>query len=453
LERAARVIDPGHGTAPLQPRRSFLSTMGWNVALVAFAWPLSVATSVVIGRWLGPERKGEYTLASLVGTLFLTALGLGIPASISYYLGGGKVPASSLVKTLVVLAMGLSAVALAITCLLDGTGWCLYVFGMRRLSPAVWLAVAGIPFALLGTFLQFVILAQGHSVWFAAVSALGQIAVSVLIGVLVLADRLTPFTAIAASLAAQAVSCLVLLAVEQRQVSWLHAPLLPRESWTGLIRFSGLNYIGGLFYFMIQRADVLMVSVLIGLRAVGIYSVAYGVAEVLLVIPQRLGVLYLPRVAAQQALSKEREVQVLTSTVFWGAALAAAALGVVASFAIPWLYGPAFRPSIAPFLLLLPGVCAMATLSVQGAYLCGVGLVRTTTVAAFVGMILNVVLNLVLIPRYGVSGAALASSITYGAQAAVLARAVAGVTHTRSFDMITSVSPRLLMAAARRALG
>jgi O-antigen/teichoic acid export membrane protein len=435
------------------PRRSFLSTVGWNIALVAFAWPLGVATSVVIGRWLGPERKGEYTVAMMVVTLFLTALGLGIPASISYYLGSGKVAASSLVKTLVVLAIVLSAVAIAIAFLLDGTGWCLYVFGMPRLSPAVWLAVAGIPVALLGTFLQFVILAQGHSVWFAAVSALGQIGASILVGALVLADRLSPVTAVAASLVSQGVACIVLLVIEQRQVSWRHAPLLPRETWTGLVRFSGLNYIGGLFQFLLQRVDVLMVSVLVDLRAVGIYSVAYGVAEVLLVIPQRLGTLYLPRVAAQLAASKEREVQVLSSTIFWGTALAAAALGVVASFAIPWLYGPAFLPSIVPFLLLLPGVCAMATLSVQTAYLCGVGLVRSTTVAAAVGMILNVLLNLVLIPRYGVSGAALASSITYCAEAALLARSVAASTHARSFDMITSVSPRILLAAVRRALG
>ena len=63
---------------------------------------------------------------------------------------------------------------------------------------------------------------------------------------------------------------------------------------------------------------------LIDLRAVGIYSVAYGVAEVLLLIPQRLGTLYLPRVAAQLGSSKEREVQVLSSTIFWGTALAAA---------------------------------------------------------------------------------------------------------------------------------
>src|SRR5580765_2019170 len=104
--------------------RSFFSGALWNAALVTVAWPLGVVTAVFVGRRLGPEGKGEYTLALLSGALLYTLLNLGIPNSISYYLSSRRVPQDVLVKTVVQLGLALSAAAMAVAILLDRTGWC-----------------------------------------------------------------------------------------------------------------------------------------------------------------------------------------------------------------------------------------------------------------------------------------------------------------------------------------
>src|SRR4026207_1860643 len=103
---------------------TFLSAVFWNTLVMAGGFPLGIAMAVMVGRWLGPEGKGEYTLATLVGILLFTLLNLGIPASISYFVGGRRVADDSLVKSVVLLAVLLAAAGMATAWLLDRTGWC-----------------------------------------------------------------------------------------------------------------------------------------------------------------------------------------------------------------------------------------------------------------------------------------------------------------------------------------
>ncbi|MBI3695945.1 MAG: oligosaccharide flippase family protein [Acidobacteria bacterium] len=433
---------------------SFLSGVFWNTGLMALFWPLGVAVSVVLGRWLGPAGKGEYTLATLVATLLFTLLNLGIPSSISYYLAGGRTPESSLVKTVTALAGILALLAAAIAFLVDRAGWCPSLFGVPRLSPAAWLIVLALPFQFAGCFLLFVVLAQGRRILFAAVPGIGQFAVAVLVAALVLLHKLTAFTAAGALVGSQVLTAAILLGYEQHRLRFLQSPLLAGESLLGLARYSALSHTGNVLHFLTQRVDVFMVSVLVDLRAVGLYSVAYGLAELLLLLPQRLGALYLPRIAAEPVpAEKGEEIRVSCSLVLMGSVAAAAVLALLAPVAIRLLYGPAFTPSVRPFLLLLPGACALAASSLLGAYLAGAGRVKVTCAVAGLSLGFNVLLNVVLIPRYGISGAAVSSSLAYATQALLLACVVARLTHSRPLAMLTSASPSVVAGILKRALG
>ena len=132
--------------------------------------------------------------------------------------------------------------------------------------------------------------------------------------------------------------------------------------------------------------------------------------------------------------------------------VAAVGVSLVAPSAIHLFYGPAFVPSIAPLMLLLPGVCALSSAHIHNAYLCGVGKAHTTAALSAVALGLNLLLNLILIPRYGISGAAAASSLTYGTQAFLLMSAVARLTRCTRLAMLTSVSPAVLLNFLKRAL-
>jgi O-antigen/teichoic acid export membrane protein len=351
-----------------------------------------------------------------------------------------------------VLAGALSGVAILVAVLVDRTGLCSYVFGIDRLNRVAWVVILSLPFQFLGTFLQFVLLAKGRPVLFAATPAVGQLVLSCLVVGFIALGRLTPLSAAAAWAASSVVTAVALFAAVHRDVRWESASLLPWNTARAFARYALSAYLAGSQQFLIKRLDVLLVSFFFDIRAVGLYSVAYAVAELLLLLPQRLGSLYLPRVAAQRlAAGNAAEVALSSSVVSVGAVIAAAVVSFLAPPAIRLLYGPAFVPSIVPLLLLLPGVCALSPAHLHNAYLCGSGKVSTTAVLSAVALGLNLILNLMLIPRYGISGAAIASSLTYGAQAFLLMTAVARLTQCKRRALLTSASPAVLRDVLRRA--
>ena len=86
---------------------------------------------------------------------------------------------------------------------------------------------------------------------------------------------------------------------------------------------------------------------------------------------------------------------------------------VVSRELILLVFGSAMLPALVPLWLLLPGIVSMAAAKVISSYLSGIGKPIYTTYIAAGAVIVTVVLDLLLIPPYGISGAAVASTITY----------------------------------------
>jgi Na+-driven multidrug efflux pump len=74
---------------------------------------------------------------------------------------------------------------------------------------------------------------------------------------------------------------------------------------------------------------------------------------------------------------------------------------------------PGFEGSLVPFLLLLPGTVALGLSKVLSGYISGLGRPEPVGVIAITALGVNLLINLVLIPRLGIAGAALASMISY----------------------------------------
>jgi O-antigen/teichoic acid export membrane protein len=88
-------------------------------------------------------------------------------------------------------------------------------------------------------------------------------------------------------------------------------------------------------------------------------------------------------------------------------------LSMFAGFALPLIYGEAFRYSIAPLLVLMPGVVAIGPAFVLASYIAGIGKPQINLFVALTGLFFTGALDLLLIPRLNILGAALASSISY----------------------------------------
>lgn len=77
------------------------------------------------------------------------------------------------------------------------------------------------------------------------------------------------------------------------------------------------------------------------------------------------------------------------------------------------VYGDSWRGSVLPFVILLVALLAMVIESPVRNLLLGVGRPWSISAAGFAAMLVNVALNLALLPVLGLAGAALASTVSY----------------------------------------
>ena len=164
------------------------------------------------------------------------------------------------------------------------------------------------------------------------------------------------------------------------------------------------------------RMDNLVVGGVLGLIDLGRYSAAVAVAEVAmaLIAGVRLAML---RTTATDTARAAREALRLTLLVAAPAVVGAALLGPAA---IRWLFGPEFVDLQVVLWTLLPGTVAMGLSTVLMDHVAGAGRTRWVNVAGVLALVVNLTANFLFLPRWGISGAALASTIAYGTAAATL---------------------------------
>jgi O-antigen/teichoic acid export membrane protein len=107
------------------------------------------------------------------------------------------------------------------------------------------------------------------------------------------------------------------------------------------------------------------------------------------------------------------------------AAIAAAAL---AGWLVPFVFGTAYRGSIEPLRWLLPGTLAFSLQSVLSNYIAGRGRPRLVLIAWLAGAVVAIAADLVVIPAFGIAGAAIVSSASYVLVTSIHFRALRSVT-------------------------
>jgi O-antigen/teichoic acid export membrane protein len=179
------------------------------------------------------------------------------------------------------------------------------------------------------------------------------------------------------------------------------------------IRFGSRAWVGSLARFLNFRTDQLLMGFLASEAALGIYAVAVNASEVLLYLPAATATALLPAAARTEGgLRTEQALRAFRSTalVTAAAALVGALLGPVL---LPLVCGEAFEGSVTAFLWLLPGALGFAAIAVFSYALVASSSPGLSSTGPLVALALGVALDLLLIPRFGASGAAAAASAAF----------------------------------------
>lgn len=178
--------------------------------------------------------------------------------------------------------------------------------------------------------------------------------------------------------------------------------------------------IGGLITQLNLRLDFIVLTVLTGPAVLGVYAIGSKFAELIKILGMALAYVLYPRFARDGHSMAVAQARRLIPKAGLLTAAVAVPLWVAAGFLIPAFYGPSFGGAVTPARIILLGLTLEGVGGVITAFLYGVGRPGLNSCAMAVGLVGTVVLNILLIPRYGATGAAVASAVAYMASTVAL---------------------------------
>jgi O-antigen/teichoic acid export membrane protein len=398
--------DPAlHGASLLSDAR--LSTLG---AIVSTG--LAGVSSILIARGLGVTARGRWAVISSLSVLIATVGGAGLATAAAY--AAARLRGSERERTVAAALTGagvLGALAAVVF---------LVVAAVIRppASTAPILLAAAIPAVTIvyGVTHQLT-LTEGSMRWFASAQIVSASVVLAAVIALYVTGELTVLAVVILSSCGSAIGAAVCLTAIHRRHALGDQPRLPGPiaAW-GLLR-PYLAYALTTFAILsltqiVQRVDILLVGGFRGPHAAGLYAVATQITELMLVVPAALGLVVFRRGARSVPRHYDDAVRVLMWSGAFGVAAALVAF-VIAPWIIPLVYGSAYRGSVAPLRLMLPGTVAFSLQSVLSQYLAGRGRPRVVLIAWLAGAGAGLVADLVVIPASGITGAAIVSSLSY----------------------------------------
>lgn len=394
--RAARSSDFVHKVAETYATRILLSIAG-------------LITTVMIARLLGPEGRGIYAVAMTTGLLGVQFGNLGLHTANVYLVAQAPQSLRSLAGNSLAISFGFGGlIAVVMAGVFLAYPRLISLHGVMLMLALIW-----IPFGLAYLLLQHLMLGSHDVRGYNLLEMVSKLLPLALIVGLIAARRTDTASLFATSLIALVLCCL-----------WAWHRLRPRfdsdERWMsrelflGSIDYAGKAYMVALLGFLVLRGDLFMVQHMLGAEQAGYYSIASSMADYVSVLAAVVGFLLFPKLAAMKDVRAKLR---MTWRAVWGTVALLLPLILIASLLahplVRLLFGAAFLPAASAFVLLMPGMLFLSMHAVAVQFLNSIGFPRQVVINWAICCAANFMVNLWVIPQYGIAGASIVSSFSY----------------------------------------
>ncbi|MEJ2377030.1 MAG: oligosaccharide flippase family protein [Pseudolabrys sp.] len=414
---------------------SFLRSVNGSIIANALSVGLLLLTQLVLARTLGVEQYGIYAYAmSWLAVLTLASKG-GMDVALQRFLppyiaNGRRGLCIGLLWRAYQVAAGsgilLAAVALPLT---------LIIVGRQQLLWSLVLALVALPILSAGKITRGALLALRHPV--AAQVADGLVAPLVILTIALVAEAggsvLTAIGALGATWLGAVLALLMGLWILRRVIPDPFRSAVAEFRTREWLRVSApLFFVSGM-HLIIGYADIVMLGMIRGTFESGIYAICTRLAAVVALPLMFVNAALAPYVSELWSVgAKDRLQHLTTSAVRIGATLGIPIALLLAVFpeAVLGLFGQAFVAGRLALTLLIVGQLVNVGAGPVALLMTMTGRHWDAAVVITGGAILNIVLNALLIPRFGMAGAAIAtaaSTILWNAGLAFLAHSRIGI--------------------------
>lgn len=184
-----------------------------------------------------------------------------------------------------------------------------------------------------------------------------------------------------------------------------------------IAQYGGFQLIGGLSATLLYKADIILVQTFRGGISTALYQSAIVPAEMIWFVPSVIQLAFLQRSASLWADDNIEEINrnirsgikysILSLTLFGGG------LFVLSEPFLAVYFGSEYTSAAVTLKLLIFGTFFLGISRAVVPVLQATGSVKESEFVTFGGLLINVVLNVLFIPRYGILGAGIGTTISY----------------------------------------
>ena len=183
-----------------------------------------------------------------------------------------------------------------------------------------------------------------------------------------------------------------------------------------LLKSSWPLILSGLVIGVYMKIDQVMIKEILGVYYVGQYAAAVKLSEALYFLPVIITKSLFPAIIKSKQLSNEVYTNRMQSLYFlltrFSLAIAII-VSILSPFIIETLYGIDYNEAVNVLIIHVWSLIFVSIGVIYNSWLINEGYTKKTFPRALLGMTVNIVLNYLLIPTYGIEGAAIASLIGY----------------------------------------
>ena len=390
-----------------QGLRRYFANTSWMFAEQILRLIAGLLVGIWVARYLGPRQFGLFSYALAFTAIFSSIAKLGLdgivvrdlvhaPDKRDVYLG----TAFWLKLIGAFITLGFIGVAVLLTSNDSTTNLYIFIIASGMIFQS---------FEVIDFYFQSKVLSK-----FVSLCKIAQLLFSSLLKLYFVLTGADLFWFVIVSLVDQAILALSLYIAYlfQRQGDFYHhfdlkiARNLLKDSWP--LIFSGI------VIMIYMRIDQIMIKEMLGEREVGLYSAAVRLSEVWYFIPTIITKSLFPAIVSARKVSERLyhiRLQRLYTSLVWMAIAVAVPMTFFSEWLVTLLYGEAFKEAGQVLMIhIWTGVFVAMGVASSSWYM-SENLQRYAFHRTLLGAVINIVLNLILIPIYGLIGAAIATVI------------------------------------------
>jgi O-antigen/teichoic acid export membrane protein len=378
-------------------------TFGSRISLLF----LNLLMGIVIARALGPSGKGLLAVIAMVGSTIISLGNLGINKFNTYAISNKSIEKKDIISNSFWLGLIIGLIFFSIILIL-ALRFPIFFRNIPRSYLLIYLI--SLPFLFWSNFFYGILTGEQNFKKFNIFHIIAQVINLIGVILLLLVFKVDVFYVVVWYLVVNVINALLPMksVILRNKLSLKFNSNVFKKSLDYGLRI----FLTGIFSLLILRIDLYMVNFFKGMAESGLYSLASTFGDIFFIVPFSIVTVMFPKINAEDRSKKESVAKYSRLSLLLVLIMAVGVLLFIRLF-IGLLYGQEFLPSVQPILLLLPGLIALSTSTVLSQYFLSTGYPFKLTICWFLATILNIVLNFLYIPQYGMIAAAVSSTITY----------------------------------------